>query len=138
MSHLSSNRILLENWRAFTGDTKACISNKFNFKVKVLRTREEQAEGFQNKPEPDDGFGLYFVYGAPETLGFWMKDVPYNLELLAFDEDGRLFQVIHLKANDSTIKMIVKPCSHVVEVREGTVEHYGIILGDILYVDGEW
>lgn len=111
---------LFSLWRGYTGDLSAYIDDH-ELKLKVLITPEEQAEGFMNKPEPaDDSFGLYFKYsGNPRTLGFWMKNVPYNLELLAFDNNMILFEIIPLKANDHRTRIISRPCSHVLELKSG-------------------
>lgn len=86
--------------------------------VEILRTKEEQKKGFQGRNPPGPNEGLLFLYDQPSVLGFWMKDVEFPLQLLAFDEKDELFQIINLQPNTQMIRMINKPCCKVIEVEQ--------------------
>ena len=119
---------IFENWRGFT-ESLGGVLGDVELNLKVLTTPEAQAKGFMNAPEPTDSFGLLFKYPEPSGLGFWMKNVSFDLDLLAFDDDRRLFQVIRLKANDPTIRKISKPCRYVLELKSGWCKRNNIKLG---------
>ena len=119
---------IFSNWRRFNGQRTGTLDG-VEIYFHVLTTPEEQSEGFMNKPEPHDGFGLFFLYPEERQLSFWMKNVPYDLDLVALDKDLRVMEIIHLKANDETSIGITNPCQYVIELRGGWCEDYGINFG---------
>lgn len=95
-------------------------------RIKVLRTAEAQAMGFMNQPEPADGYGLFFVYSAPRPLSFWMRNVPYDLDLIAFDSSLRVTKVYTLKANEEKSVEIEGGGKYALEMRRGWCAAHGI------------
>ena len=81
------------------------------------------------EPEPDDGFGLFFVYPEPRELGFWMRNVPFDLDLIPLDEDMRVLGVQRLIADDERTCKIKRPCRYVLELASGWCERNGISKG---------
>jgi uncharacterized membrane protein (UPF0127 family) len=58
------------------------------FKLKVLSTPVSQMKGYMDSQEaPKNGEGMLFVYDMPLPLEFWMKNVPFDLDIIFFDED---------------------------------------------------
>lgn len=47
--------------------------------------------------------GMLFVYSIAEARGFWMKNVPIDLDIGFFDPSGKLLEVYTMKANDPEI-----------------------------------
>jgi uncharacterized membrane protein (UPF0127 family) len=94
----------------------SCTINNIPVYVDVLRTDSEHTKGFQGRVPPGPNEGLLFLYPEPRVLGFWMKSVPFDLQLLAFDESNTLIQVMHLYANDESIRMLNRPCKLVLEL----------------------
>lgn len=123
-------------------------------RIKILRTPEEQAEGFMFKPEPENGFGLLFVYKTIKPLSFWMRNVPYDLDLVALDGALCVRKVYSLEANEEeAVKVFAgssqgedaegaqaKPgsgCQYALEMRSGWCRSNGILIGDKLKVNEE-
>lgn len=102
--------------------------------VLLLRSQEEQARGFMGvKTPPSLGTGLMFVYQAPQPkMFFWMKNVSFPLELLAFDKNGVLMQVAQLKANDHTPVSVNPGAQAVVETSPGFAKYAQLQLGSSL------
>lgn len=58
------------------------------FKLKVLSTPASQMKGYMNATKsPEGGEGFLFVYDSPLPLEFWMKNVPFDLDIIFFDKD---------------------------------------------------
>lgn len=58
------------------------------FKLKVLSTSSSQMKGYMNATNsPEKGEGFLFVYDTPMPLEFWMKNVPFDLDIIFFDKD---------------------------------------------------
>lgn len=98
-------------------------------RLRMLTTPEEQEKGFMFEPEPDDGFGLFFVYPEPRELGFWMRNVPYDLDLVPLSDGGRVLGIHRLLANDERTCKIKLPCRYVLELKAGWCESNGIASG---------
>lgn len=107
-------------------------------RLRVLVSPEEQQKGFMFEPEPDDGFGLFFVYPKPRELGFWMRNVPFDLDLIPLDEDMRVLGVHRLIADDERTCKIKRPCRYVVELAGGWCERNGVGPGDMLEINEQY
>lgn len=127
---------IFQKWRSFTNSCNAILNNKA-LRLRILRSREEHEKGFMFEPEPDDGFGLFFVYERPERLGFWMRNVPYDLDLVGLDSDLRVQEIRKLIANDERTVTLNKPSQHVLELRSGWCARNGIRPGIKLNLNDE-
>jgi uncharacterized membrane protein (UPF0127 family) len=107
-------------------------------RLRVLVSPEEQQKGFMFEPEPDDGFGLFFVYPEPRELGFWMQNVPFDLDLIPLDEDMRVMGVHRLIADDERTCKIKRPCRYVLELAAGWCERNGIGRGARLEINEQY
>lgn len=88
--------------------------------LRVLSTDAERARGFMGwKAPPNDKFGMLFKHDRPKRQSYWMKDVPFDLDAIGFDENSRVVEVLHLKAHDKTPRRFIRAVQNVVEVRGG-------------------
>jgi len=71
---------IFRRWRRYTGDVKATLGGHV-LNLKILESPREHQTGFMGKPEPDTTFGLYFLYPSSAVRGFWMKNVPFDLDI---------------------------------------------------------
>jgi len=109
-------------------------------RLKILRTPEEQAEGFMFKPEPENGYGLLFVYKHQmplKPLSFWMRNVGYDLDLIALDGALCVRKVYTLRANEEEPVKVFAGCQYALEMRSGWYRNHGILIGDKLKVREE-
>jgi uncharacterized membrane protein (UPF0127 family) len=67
-------------------EIEATIGDK-KLMLKVAATPQSQAKGFMHGEEPDETHGIIFIYEEPGDLSFWMKDVPFDLDIIFFDEE---------------------------------------------------
>ncbi len=127
---------IFSKWRKFTNSCNAEFNGK-TLNLRILRTPAEHEKGFMFEPEPDDGFGLYFLYPEPRRLGFWMRNVPYDLDLVGLDSDLRVIEIRRLIANDERTVMLNRPCQHVLELKRGWCARNGITPGVRLKLNDE-
>lgn len=125
---------IFARWREFADRAVDASLEGVPLRLRVLSTPEEHREGFMGKPEPSSNEGLWFKYPEPRVLGFWMKNVPYDLDLVGLDDEHRVVQIIRLRANDEETKTFRVPCRHALELRAGTCSKNGIGLGSVLEV----
>jgi uncharacterized membrane protein (UPF0127 family) len=125
---------IFSKWRNFSEATEASLGG-ISIRIKILRTPEEQAEGFMFKPEPEDGYGLFFVYKTPRPLSFWMRNVPYGLDLIALDDALCVKRLYTLRANEERSVEIEGGGRYALEMRTGWCRANGILVGDKLKVN---
>lgn len=69
-------------------------------KLEIARTNRERAVGLMEREDLPAGHGMVFVFDHPENLAFWMKNVPFDIEIGYFDTKGVL--VSHLLMNGTS------------------------------------
>jgi uncharacterized membrane protein (UPF0127 family) len=101
--------------------------------LQKLETPEEKQIGFMFKTsKPSDDFGLLFANNFAYKQSFWMKNVFFDLDLLGFDENDKLVEIIRLFAEDEIPKTFTNCVKNVVEVRAGWVDDFLVKIGDEL------
>lgn len=68
-------------------------------------------------------------------LGFWMKNVSFDLDLVALDSVGRVFQIERLKAGNEETINVRFPCAMAIELPAGFCAANGIGRGSQLVFD---
>ena len=71
-----------------------------SLKVRLALTELEQTTGLMTTKALPKDEGMLFAYREPRRLAFWMKNVPYDIDIGYFDTTGRLDEVARLRAED--------------------------------------
>ncbi len=77
------------------------VSGK-TLRVRVAVTELEQAAGLMHTTSLPADEGMLFAYRGADRRAFWMMNVPYDIDAGHFTADGRLDEVVRLRANDAT------------------------------------
>ena len=109
---------IFQNWRRYANVQPARLNGK-RIRLQFLTRSSEHEKGFMNEPEPEEDYGKLFIYPGPMNLGFWMQNVPFDLDLIALDNEMRVMEMHRLSANDEETKFISRPCMYVLELRSG-------------------
>ncbi len=98
-----------------------------SFQVKVVEDRAEMEQGLMHVAHLPRGEGMLFVYPYPQYVVFWMKNTLIPLDMLFFDETGRLLNV-HSRAIPGDLTHIEGKGDvfTVLEINGGLAELYGI------------
>ena len=100
-------------------------------KLKLLLSEEERVKGFMFAKEPKGNFGLMFPFPRQETHSFWMKNVPFDLDVIGLSETLDVVHLGTLKANVETSHSI-PDSRYVIEVRSGWIQETSIQIGDFV------
>lgn len=76
---------------------------KKEYEVEVAKTDKELEEGLSNRDSLDKDKGMLFVFDKPQTVGFWMKDTHFDLDICFIDEDEEVISIYHGKAENEDI-----------------------------------
>lgn len=101
--------------------------------VELAKTSAEQERGLSYRDSMPLDHGMLFVFDKEATLGFWMHEMRFPLDIIWFNSQR---QVVHIEQN-------LKPCTpqncpvfspstnamYVLEVNAGFVESHNVTLG---------
>lgn len=102
-------------------------------------TEEEQALGLMFRKSLPFNEGMLFIYDEPQIPVFWMKYTYIPLDLILFDSDLKVIEIIENMEPAKSSKNIKiysasKPAQFALELPAGSISRFNIKLGDKLYV----
>ncbi len=121
---------------AVAGEAGECDENavhlrgewgQISFQVRIADDPSERAEGLMHVAHLPRREGMLFVYPHPQPASFWMKNTLISLDILFFDQTGRLLN-LHSRAvpGDLTPLEGAGDVFTVLEINGGLAELYGI------------
>lgn len=97
------------------------------FEVEVADTEPERAQGLMNRESLPRFGGMLFVYPEAGPVAFWMRNTLIPLDMLFFDEAGRLARVHeNAKPLDETPIIGGDAIRYVLEINGGMTKTLGI------------
>lgn len=103
------------------------------FQTEVADTQIKRTIGLMYRKDIPDDYGMIFIFPQKKVINMWMKNTYIPLEMLFLDEEGKIVHIIKdAHPLDETILSSQKPCSFVVEVKQGFCERNHIRLGQVM------
>jgi uncharacterized membrane protein (UPF0127 family) len=102
-----------------------------NFKVDVADTMMKQARGLSGRESLGEDEGMFFIFHATGTHGFWMKDmkIPIDIIWILNDHVVGVEENVQPESEKSMFSLTryypPEPVNRVLEVPAGTVQKYG-------------
>jgi uncharacterized protein len=104
--------------------------SRLRFQVEVVDTAETRARGLMYRESLPQFSGMLFVYETPQPVAFWMRNTLIPLDMLFFDEAGRLTRIgREAQPHDETPVMGGDDVRYVLEINGGLAETLGIEVG---------
>jgi len=103
------------------------------FSVEVADDRAERNRGLMNREKLPMSAGMLFVYNAPTSVSFWMRNTLIPLDMIFMDSTGTV-QRVHSNAVplDQTPIFGGNNIQYVLEINGGLAERMGIEVGSVL------
>lgn len=126
---------------AFALDLAQVSVGPATFQVEVVKTTHERAQGLMFRRELPPDQGMLFVQ-PPGPAVFWMKNTYIPLDLLYFDAEGRLAQIVAEAPPCKTPSCPIYPSKtatirYILEINAGEAVRRGIRVGDRLQLGSE-
>ena len=103
------------------------------FSVEVADTPETRARGLMFVEEMPTLSGMLFVYTRPQPVSFWMRNTLIPLDMLFFDDTGRLTRLHRMaRPRDETAIPGGDAVQFVLEINGGMAARLGITEGDVM------
>lgn len=102
----------------------------------VASTPTAQEQGLGDIGHLASTSGMFFVFGAPDNYGFWMKGMEFPLDIIWLDQN---FKIIHIERDlsPSTYPNVFypgSPAKYVIEVNAGTAERFSLAIGQTMQI----
>lgn len=105
------------------------------YQILLANTEELRIKGLSNKKELEKNKIMLFIFEKPETVGIWMKDMLFNIDIVYVDENWNVINYFD-NVSPSTYPNIFYSSSsakYVIEMNSGERLESGIDKGVKLY-----
>jgi len=108
----------------------------FPLTLEIADDDEERRLGLMNRTELSLDDGMLFVFPDEQPRRFWMKDTLIPLDILYLDSTLTVVSLVEgmrpCTGDPCSTYPSVKPASYALELQEGAIESYGVMVGDTL------
>ena len=112
-------------------DILAADGKRHRFRVEIVSTPQDRAQGLQGRNQLDPDAGMLFDFGVALPVYMWMKNTFVALDMIFIAPDGRIVNIARGTTPESlAIVESAEPVRAVLEVPAGTAARLGIRPGD--------
>ena len=101
-------------------------------RVEVAATPDLRARGLMHRDSLAADRGMLFIYPDQAPRGFWMKNVPFPLDIAFADKDGTIVRITDMKAMDTSSTPSLYPATYALEMNKGWFAEHGIATGQMI------
>ena len=97
------------------------------YRVELATTPRQHAYGLMYIEAMDADAGMLFIFDSMAVRSFWMKNTLIPLDMLFFDDEGRLVSAVEKAAPGSLFSRLSSgPAKYVLELNGGSMRANGI------------
>ncbi len=120
-----------------TVNNKVQQKQVISFWVEVAYDAKSLQEGLSGRRTLPPSHGMLFLLDKNIDYSFWMKGMHFALDILFFDETGRLFDIFQnlVPCTECSFIKPSAPASFALEINAGTASKSGLRIGDKLLIE---
>lgn len=99
--------------------------------LEICDTPAERSKGLQGHAPLTGNQGLLFVYPDDRTCSYWMKDVPFPIDLAFISSDGVVKEVVGMNPMDETPVPSPGKVRFVLEMSAGWFKNHNLGKGSL-------
>jgi len=102
------------------------------FKVETVSDEKKRLKGLSQRPPLPDDYGMLFLLDSTLSQSFWMKGMEFSIDILFFDKDNRLLEILpDLPPCEECVKYKAPAnTASALEINAGMANALGIKTGD--------
>ena len=97
--------------------------------LEIARTPAKQEKGLMGKESLPDNSGMLFLFNPPQSVAFWMKNTPLDLDIAFINEKGVVFHTDSMAANTEDIHYSYGLTRAAIELKKGSLKRLNIGVG---------
>ncbi|MBI2097824.1 MAG: DUF192 domain-containing protein [Candidatus Vogelbacteria bacterium] len=103
-------------------------------KIEIADDDIERSRGLSGRTTLAENEGMLFVFDAPGSYGFWMKNMNFPIDIIWLDEDWRIAGVTANVSPESFPQIFYpeRPIKYVLEVKAGFARRQSIQTGQVV------
>ncbi|WP_208733623.1 DUF192 domain-containing protein [Pseudomonas duriflava] len=104
------------------GDLHKLRLGEHSIAVEVVETAQARQQGLMYREYLPDNQGMLFVFEAPKTVCFWMKDTLIPLSVAFLTDDGRIVGIADMQPKSETLHCSPRAVRLALEMNQGWFE----------------
>jgi len=104
------------------------------YTIEIARTDADRRQGLSDRPALPAGRGMIFVFADEAPRSFWMKNVPFGLDIIFLNARGTVVEVKTMLAYDLRQTVCAKPAKYAIEIPAGAATEAGVKIGDTIAI----
>jgi uncharacterized protein len=97
--------------------------------LEVSRSAEEHERGLMGRTVLKENEGMIFFFDPPQSVSFWMKNTPIDLDIAFIDAKGVVFHTDSMKAQTLNTHASFGFAAAAIELPCGALKRFGIGIG---------
>ena len=94
--------------------------------AEVARTNQQHNIGLMHRQTMGVNEGMLFVYPAPETRCYWMRNTLIPLTIAFLDDDGTIVNLKDMEPRTERSNCSIKPVRYALEMNQGWFSERGL------------
>lgn len=131
LGSLVLNSILIKG--PFTlGNRSVIVINNTKIGVELADSPEKITKGLSGRKSLEENKGMLFLFPEPGYYYFWMKEMEFPIDIVYFDEDWTIVDILPKLNPDTFPKTFTSrtPVKYVLEINTGAADRYDLKIGD--------
>lgn len=107
-----------------------------DFSFEIASTTEARTLGLSGRMRVDDNYGMLFVFDAPGSYGFWMKDMFVPIDIIWISKEKQVLGIEENISPDTFPTLYYPPVSaqYVLETKAGEARRLGLATGSHIWL----
>ena len=133
LKKLTGNTAVYDNPTKYSMPTTRIICNNNHFVAYIARSEEEITDGLSVFDYLKHNEAMIFVFNHPDKYYFWMKGMKFPIDIVWFDENGKVVDVVENLSPDSYPQSFYPKDNalYVVEFNSGVYKNIKINIGEV-------
>lgn len=103
-----------------------------DFILEIADGEHERKQGLMQRRSLAGNRGMLFVFPDEQLREFWMKDVPFPLDILFLNAEGRIVSIQTMRPFDLQTTSSLLPARYAIEINAGQARAAGVRVGQVV------
>ena len=120
----------------FSLEKKNITINDQIISVDVASTPGQQEQGLSGRKSLEKNTGMLFVFPKPGSVGFWMKDMNFSIDMVWLDNTGKVVTIKEHATPEGYPEVFypTTPAQYVIELPDRDTERLHIEIGQTISI----